>query len=82
MIYGRFGHALTIERMATIDDVKPLTGRRPDKVDREAIANGSYVVVTYQDNGKRDLYHLGYLRADNGWAEIGPIIESLKTKEK
>jgi hypothetical protein len=37
MIYGRFGHKLTIERKATIDDIKPMTGHKPDKQDRQAI---------------------------------------------
>lgn len=74
-IYGRFGHELTIERMAVLADIKPLTGRKPDKIDKQSIENGSYVVVVHKDDGKRDLYHLGYLRADGGFAEISKAIE-------
>jgi hypothetical protein len=81
-IYGRFGHELTIERMATLADIKPLTGRKPDKIDRESLERGSYVVVVYKDDGKRDLYHLGYLRADGGWSEIQAAIDASTSTAK
>lgn len=74
-IYGRFGHELTIERRATIDDIRPLTGRKPDKTDREHLERDAYVIVK-DKGGKRELYHVGYLRADNGWAEISDAIEA------
>lgn len=77
-IYGRFGHELTIERVATLADIKPLTGRKPDKLDREALSRDSYVIVVHKDDGMRDLYHLGYLRADGGWPEISAAIEATK----
>lgn len=70
MIYGRFGHALTIERKATIDDIEPLTGHRPDKQDRDALRLGSYWVGKYTADGKEDLHHLAFLKADGGLPEI------------
>jgi hypothetical protein len=73
MIYGRFGDAVTIVRMGTLDDVKTIDGRKPDKQDREAVEIGSYVVVR-QDNGKERLYHLAFLRADGGSKEINEAI--------
>lgn len=89
MIYGRFHseefpNILTIERMAVLDDVKRLDGRKPDKIDRKAIELGSYVVVREQDGrnaGQESLYHIGYLKADNGWTEISAAIEAVKVKE-
>jgi hypothetical protein len=88
MIYGRFHseefpNILTIERMGVIEDVKRLDGRKPDKVDREAVKLGSYVVVKECDGrnaGKERLYHIGYLKADNGWTEISAAIEMAKAK--
>lgn len=73
-IYGRCLNKLTITRHAVLADVQRLTKRRPDKQDREAIKNGSYVVVKEAD-GKEDLYHLAFLRADNGLVEISETIE-------
>lgn len=78
MIYGRFGHKLTIERMAVIGDVKRFTGWRPCQRDREAIGNGLYVVVKRIDDGKQDLYHLAFLKADGGLGEIQDAIEAIK----
>ena len=88
-IHGRFWaddfpNLLTIERMAVIEDVKRLDKRRPDKVDREAIKLGSYVVVKSHDGtraGQEELYHIGYLKADGGWTEIHEAIEAAKAKE-
>lgn len=88
-IHGRFWAAdypnlLTIERMAVLDDVKRLDGRKPDKVDREAIKLGSYVVCKALDGsraGREELYHIGYLKADDGWPEIHAAIEAAKAKE-
>jgi hypothetical protein len=68
VIYGRSGQPVTIVRVGTLDDVSTLDGRKPDKQDREALANGSYVVV---NDGRRDLlYHQAFLRADDGAREI------------
>jgi hypothetical protein len=70
VIYSRFGMPVTIERKAnSVADVRNFDHRKPDQVDRDAIRNGSYVIVRFED-GKRQLYHLAYLRADGGIAEI------------
>lgn len=76
-IYGRFGHKLTIERKATLEDIKPLTGRKPDKQDREALKHGSYWVGKYIDDGKEDLHHLGFLKADGGAAEVSARLREI-----
>lgn len=81
VIYGNFHtpedpNVLTIVRMGTLDDVKKLDKRRPDKIDKQAVELGSYVVVI--QNGKERLYHIGYLRADGGWPEISAAIEAVK----
>jgi hypothetical protein len=74
MIYGSFGVPVTILREGHRADVRSLTGRKPDKLDFDAIANCSYVVVRIQASSNlpaRDaLYHLGHLRADDGFKEI------------
>ena len=75
MVYGRFGNRVTIQRMATIDDVKKLDGRKPDKQDRDALKNHSYVVVSEED-GRLRLYHQAFLRADDGAREIGAIVDA------
>lgn len=76
MIYGRFGDSVTIARVGTLDDVQRLDGRKPDKTDRDAVANGSYVVVRCED-GDELLYHQAFLRADGGSREITAAIEAL-----
>jgi hypothetical protein len=68
VIYGRFGQEVTIVRYGRTADVRELDGRKPDKQDREAIENRSYVVVL--DGGRERLYHLAFLRADGGAGEI------------
>jgi hypothetical protein len=80
VIYGRTGDPVTIKRLAVLDDVKRLDGRRPDKQDRAAIENGSYVVVVQAD-GKERLYHQAFLRADDGGREIGRAIDAVSPKE-
>jgi hypothetical protein len=75
MIYGRFGGTVTIIRTAVLADVQKLDGRKPDKQDREALENGSYVVVRDED-GKERLYHQAYLHADGGCREISEAIEA------
>ena len=73
-IYGRFGVEIIIKRRAVLGDVQKLDNRKPDKQDREAIKAGSYWVVDFVGTKDRDgrdrLYHLAYLRADGGIAEI------------
>ena len=73
MIYGRFGDPVDIVRRGTLEDVKTLDKRRPDKHDRENVERGGYVVVR-QDDGAEVLYHLAFLRADDGIAEIDAAI--------
>lgn len=75
MIYGRFGDTVTIVRVATLEDVKVHHGE-PDKIDRDALEDGSYVIVK-QDDGKERLYHLTYLRATRGYAEIADTISEI-----
>lgn len=70
MIYGRWGGEVEIVREGTLDDVRTLDRRRPDKQDRSAIAHGSYVVIRHADDGREALAHLAYLRASGGLAEI------------
>lgn len=77
MIYGRFGNPVTIVRRARLADVKALDGRTPDKQDREALKNRSYVVVRDVESGQERLYHLAYLRADGASREITEAIEQL-----
>ena len=77
MIYGRFGGRMTIQRMARLSDVKELDGRKPDKQDKAALAADSYVVVS-DDAGKLRLYHLSFLKADGGWAEISAVVMAVK----
>lgn len=75
MIYGRTGNPVTIQRMGRIEDVRALDNRKPDKQDREAIKNDSYVVVSFEDGTLR-LYHIAYLRADDGAREIGAVVDA------
>lgn len=76
-IYGRFGDTVTIVRRAVLSDVMKLDKRRADKTDKKAVDAGSYVVIK-QDDGTERLYHLAYLRADGGAAEITKAIEALE----
>jgi hypothetical protein len=77
MIFGRFGDVVRILRMGTLQDIRKLDKRTPDKIDKAAIASGSYVVVR-QDNGEERLYHLAFLRATDGSREISKAIEELE----
>lgn len=76
MIYGRFGNPVTIRRLAILEDVKLLDKRTPDKADRQAIKQGSYVVICENDTHELRLYHLAYLRADGGSLEIADAIKA------
>ena len=75
-IFGRFGQPVTIIRRGTLEDVKTLDKRKPDKQDEEAVALGSYVVV--DDAGAQRLYHQAFLRADRGSVEIGEAIAQVE----
>jgi len=77
MIYGRFHNPLTIVRIGTLDDVRKLDKRRPDKQDRAAVAAGSYVVCREED-GEERLYHQAFMRADGGSREIGEALDALE----
>ncbi len=89
-IYGRFHskefpNVVTVERMGTLEDVKKLDKRKPDKIDKKAVELGSYVVVKERDGrnaGNERLYHVGYLKADGGWAEISDAIEAATKKDE
>jgi hypothetical protein len=76
MIYGRTGNEVKILRMGTLDDVKALDHRKVDAQDREAVKAGSYVVVLCFNELR--LYHLAFLRADDGVKEIDAAIERVK----
>lgn len=87
-IYGRFGQTVELIRMATLDDVKRLEKRRPDKQDKAAVEAGSYVVcrtLSYNDGSepKHDyskeewISHLAFLRADGAIKEIIEVIANL-----
>lgn len=76
MIYGRFGDPVQILRAGTLEDVKTLDKRVPDKADHENIKNKGYVVVRDETNKER-LYHLAYLRADDGFKEVADEMRRL-----
>jgi len=76
MIYGRWGDPVELLRIGTLADVRTLDNRKPDQRDRNNVDNGAYVVVR-QDNGSEALYHLAYLRADDGLAEISRVLDTL-----
>lgn len=78
MIYGRGGIPVTIKRRAVLDDVRKLEGRRPDKQDREALEQGSYFVVDFGYGQEERLYHLAFLRADDGFREISAAIAAVE----
>jgi hypothetical protein len=58
-----------------LSDVEKLDRRKPDKMDRDALKAGSYIVVL--DGEKERLYHKAYLRADGGAREIADAIEEV-----
>jgi hypothetical protein len=77
-IFNRIGDAVTVLRFATLEDVRTVDKRKPDKQDEEAIKCGSYVIVREPggSNGFRErLYHQAYLRADGGSREITDALE-------
>jgi hypothetical protein len=74
--YEHIGQHGSIKRVAVLADVQALERRKPDKQDRDAITNGSYVVV--EIGGKEALYHQAFLKADRGSVEISEAIAALK----
>ena len=79
-IYGRFGGECRTVRKAVLEDVKLFDRRRPDKVDRDAIASASYWIIEFTEPGMerfQQLAHLAYLRADGGGREISEACEAL-----
>jgi hypothetical protein len=77
MIYGRFGNIVTIVRRGTLADVKTFDHRSADKYDRQHVKSKSYVIVKDAEDGRESLYHLAYLRADDGSKEIDQAIEEV-----
>lgn len=75
-IYGRSGEPVTIVRRAVLDDVRALDGRTADQQDRDSLKSASYVVVRFEDGAER-LYHLAYLRADDGSAELQVALDAV-----
>jgi hypothetical protein len=76
-IYGRVGQRVVIQRLGTLDDVRELDGRKPDKQDREAVKLNAYVVCSEPEYDDRlRLYHVAFLRADNGAVEIGAVVDA------
>lgn len=78
MIYSRFGEPVTIVRKGVLEDVRKFDGRKPDKQDRACVEAGSYVIVRFGDGGEQ-LYHQGFLRADDGSAEITKALEAVQS---
>jgi hypothetical protein len=74
-IYGRVGQRVVIQRLGTLNDVRELDKRKPDKQDREAVKLHAYVVVSESDYRLR-LYHVAFLRADDGAREIGAVVDA------
>lgn len=81
MIYGRFGDEVQILREGTIEDVKTLDKRKPDKQDRDCLESCSYVVVL-DSWGFERLYHLGFLRADGGFTEVVEAMRKVGIQNK
>jgi hypothetical protein len=75
-IYGRFGDEVAIVRIGTLADVKSLDKRKPNKQDRDAVDNMSYVVVR-QNDGTERLYHQAFMRATGGSVEIGAALDAV-----
>jgi hypothetical protein len=81
VIYGRAGQVVHIVRRAVFDDVRRLDQRRATRADKAALEQGSFWVVRNVDNGSEQLYHLAYLRADGGAAEITAACEFVATEK-
>lgn len=74
-IYGRAGQRVVIQRLATQEDVRKLEGRKPDKRDKDALKLNALVVASEPDD-ELSLYHIAFLRADHGAAEIGAVVDA------
>jgi len=77
MIYGRWGDAVTVVRLATLKDVRTFDHRSPDAQDREMVRRGSYVILKRED-GAEMLANVAFLRADGGAHEIDAAIKATK----
>lgn len=73
-IYSRFGSEVTLERLAILEDIERLDGRKPDAHDRRRIQDECYIVVRRVADGRRILADVAYLRADGGLSEIESAI--------
>jgi hypothetical protein len=79
-IYDKWSYQLKILNIATAEDVERLEGRTPDEHDLNALRLEAYVVARNADalSSHTDrIYHIAYLRADGGIAEILDEIEKL-----
>jgi hypothetical protein len=82
MIYSRFGDPCTIARVATLADVTSLDKRKPDKHDKQRVADGCYLVTKSIASGTERLHDVCYLRADEGSLEITRAVRALGTPEE
>lgn len=80
MIYGRWGGQVEPLRYGTLEDVKRLDGRKPDKIDRQNVENKCYVVCREVDTGREVLQGLAYMRADGGSREIMDALRAAGTE--
>lgn len=78
MIYSRFGEVVTVVRRGVLADVQKFDKRKPDAQDKRCVEAGSYVIVRFPDGGEQ-LYHQGFLRADEGSAEITKALEAVQS---
>jgi len=79
-IYDRWGTGLKILNVATADDVERLEKRKLDAYDRTALRERTYVVARDENalgSHTDRIFHLMYLRADGGLAEIQDEIARL-----
>jgi hypothetical protein len=86
MIYGRFGDEIEIVRVAVLADVKRLDKRKPDKHDKQRVADGCYIVTRSKSaddpfGGDERLHDICYMRADGGFKEITEAIRRLSAQE-
>lgn len=76
MIYGRFGGAVIIKRLATAEDVRRFVLRNPDRIDREYLKRRAYLVIE-DAIGRERLCLRDSLKADDGSREINAAFEEL-----
>jgi hypothetical protein len=77
MIYARFGDTVTVQRYATKSDVLKLDPPF-DAEAKKALASKSWVVIQFEDDGREQISHLAYLRADGGLKEIMDAVRAVE----